>query len=195
MIQVEAGFKIKESKEEAEQILLKNGFINTYKTHTRDIYFGKDVDFRDMDEEGIKNSLIRLRNFERFENMKLFDSEMPDIITLDFKTMLEYLQKLFSQGYDVVFDTRKSDWIYKKGECYHQLQDINDIGLLDYVYNREIFDKGLDADEQFEELKRQMLALGFHLEYEQGVDKLRSLYNQKLMFSTNQIGLYSYQKK
>lgn len=195
MIQVEAGFKIKESKEEAEQILLKNGFINTYKTHTRDIYFGKDDDFRDMDEEGIKNSLIRLRNFERFENMKLFDSEMPDIITLDFKTMLEYLQKLFSQGYDVVFDTRKSDWIYKKGECYHQLQDINDIGLLDYVYNREIFDKGLDADEQFEELKRQMLALGFHLEYEQGVDKLRSLYNKKLMFSTNQIGLYSYQKK
>ena len=194
MIQVEAGFKIVESKEEAEQILLKNGFVNTYKTHTRDIYFGKDVDLSSKNEEEIKNSLIRLRNFERFENMKLFDKNLPDILNVDFKTMLDYVNELLSKGYDVVFDTKKSDWIYKKGECYHQLQEIEDVGLLDYVYNREIFGKDLNADEQFQELTRQMQALGFHLEYDQGVDKLRSLYNKKLMFSNNQIGLYSYQK-
>lgn len=195
MIQVEAGFKIIESKEEGEQILLKNGFVNTYKTHTRDIYFGKDVDLSSKSEEEIKNSLIRLRNFERFENMKLFDKNLPDILNVDFKTMLDYVNELLAKGYNVIFDTKKSDWIYKRGECYHQLQEIEEIGLLDYVYNREIFGKGLNADEQFQELTRQMKILGFHLEYDQGVDKLRSLYNKKLMFSNNQIGLYSYQKK
>lgn len=41
-IEVEAGFKVRESKEEAEKILLDNGFVNTFKTaHTRDVYFGK----------------------------------------------------------------------------------------------------------------------------------------------------------
>lgn len=43
-IKVEAGFKVKESKEDAEKILLDNGFVNTFKTaHTRDVYFGKNV--------------------------------------------------------------------------------------------------------------------------------------------------------
>lgn len=37
-IEVEAGFKVKESKEEAEKILLENGFVNTFKTaKTREI--------------------------------------------------------------------------------------------------------------------------------------------------------------
>ena len=39
MVEVEAGFKIKEDKQEAEKILIENGFVNTFKTaHTRDIY-------------------------------------------------------------------------------------------------------------------------------------------------------------
>lgn len=43
-IEVEAGFKVKESKEEAEKILLDNGFVNTFKTaHTRDVYFDFDL--------------------------------------------------------------------------------------------------------------------------------------------------------
>ena len=101
---------------------------------------------------------------------------------------------MFKEGYDVVFDTEKTDWIYKKGKCYHQLQEIKDIGLIDYVYNEEIFGLGLNENQQFEILKKQMIDLGFHLEYELGVDKLRSLYSKELKFSKNQIGKYNYQK-
>ena len=51
-MEIEVGFKIKEDKIDAEKILLKNGFVNTFKTaHTRDIYFGKDVNFDNMSEE------------------------------------------------------------------------------------------------------------------------------------------------
>ena len=52
MVEVEVGFKIKEDKLQAEKILLENGFVNTFKTaHTRDIYFGKDVNFENKTEE------------------------------------------------------------------------------------------------------------------------------------------------
>ena len=62
MVEVEVGFKIKEDKLQAEKILLENGFVNTFKTaHTRDIYFGKNVNFENKTEEEIKRSLIRCR--------------------------------------------------------------------------------------------------------------------------------------
>ena len=38
-------------------------------------------------------------------------------------------------------------------------------------------------------LKRQMNELESHLEYELGVDRLRTLCNKELMFSKNQIGI------
>lgn len=195
MVEVEAGFKILEDKLSAEKILLAHGFVNTYKTHTRDIYFGKDTNFENKDEAQIKRCLVRCRNFEGFENLKLLDRNLPDKIKVDFKTLLQYFDQLFSEGFKVVFDTQKSDWIYKKGNCWHQFQEIKDIGLVDYVYNEEVFGKGLSEDEQFEILKNQMLELGFHLEYDLGIDKLRSLYSHKLMFSKNQIGKYEYQEK
>ena len=61
------------------------------------------------------------------------------------------------------------------------------------MYDRDLFNKGLSEDEQFEILKQQMYDLGFHLEYELGIDKLRSLYSKQLKFSKNQIGKYNYQ--
>lgn len=68
-IEVEAGFKVKEIKEEAEKILLDNGFVNTFKTaHTRDVYFGKDIEIEGKSEEEIKRSMVRLRGFETFDN-------------------------------------------------------------------------------------------------------------------------------
>lgn len=196
-IEVEAGFKVKESKEEAEKILLENGFVNTFKTaKTRDVYFGKNVDFCGKSEEEIKRSLVRLRGFETFENLQLLDKEFSEGKNkVDFKKAFEICGRLFANGFDVVFDTEKTDWIYKKGRCWHQLQDIKDIGLVDYVYNEEIFNKGYSEDEQFELLRQQMKDLGFTLEYELGIDKLRSLYFDEIKFSTNQIGKYNYQDK
>ena len=189
---VEVGFKIRENKIEAEKILLNNGFDNIFKTHTRDIYFGKNVDFKNKSEEQIKNELIRCRGCESFENLKVFDKSLPNTLKVDAYTLYMYFDKFFKSGYQVVFDTKKSDWIYKKGEIYHQLQKIDGIGLLEYVIDNSI--KNKTEDEQFEILTKQMIDLGFTLEYDLGVDKLRSLYNKKLMFSKNQAGLYSWQK-
>jgi len=197
MVQVEAGFKILETREEAEKILLENGFINTFKTScTRDLYFGKNVNFEGMSEEEIKQSMVRCRGNSLFENLQLLDPTLPSgKVKVDYKTAKKYIKKLLKSGFELVFDTEKSDWIYRKGDCWHQLQDIKDIGLVDYVYNEEIFGKGLSEDEQFALLLKQMKELGFHLEYDLGIDKLRSLYSGTLKFSTNQIGLYQYQKK
>lgn len=193
MAVVEIGFKIKEDKTEAERLLLKNGFENIFKTaNTRDIYFGKDVVFEGRDEEQIKNQLIRCRGCEMFENLKVFDKSLPDRLKVDVHALYEYFDKFFKAGFDVVFDTKKSDWIYRKGNCYHQLQEIENIGLLDYVIDNDL--KELKEEEQFNILTKQMEELGFHLEYELGVDKLRSLHYKKLMFSKNQAGLYPWQK-
>ena len=123
----------------------------------------------------------------------MFKDLLEGKINVDFKTAFSYFDKLFKAGFDVIFDTEKTDWIYQKGNCWHQLQEIKDIGLVDYVYDRDLSSKGLSEDEQFEVLKQQMYDLGFHLEYELGIDKLRSLYSKQLKFSKNQIGKYNYQ--
>ena len=196
-IEVEAGFKVKESKEEAEKILLDNGFVNTFKTaHTRDVYFGKDIEIEGKSEEEIKRSMVRLRGFETFENLELLGEKYPEgKYKADFKTALDICNKLLANGFEVIIDTEKTDWVYKKGRCWHQLQEIKNIGLVDYVYNEEIFDKGYSEEEQFDLLHQQMTDLGFHLEYDLGIDKLRTLLSGKIQFSTNQIGKYNYQEK
>lgn len=188
MIQIEVGFKIKEDKLEAEKILLNDGFINTFKTaHTRDIYFGKNNDFDDKSEKEIKDSLVRLRGSTLFENLKLLDENIPDgKINVDFTTAVSYFNRLFKAGYKVVFDTEKTDWIYKKGKYIHQLQDIKGIGLVDYVYFCEPESGELNEDKLFSKLKEEMNRLGFTLEYELGVDKLKSLHKGKLQFSKSQ---------
>ncbi len=192
MSQIEIGFKIVENKNIAEKILLKNGFTNLFKTVTRDIYFGKNDNFDEMDETQIKTSLIRCRNLKSLENLKVFDKSLPDKIKLDKETKKEWLVRLKNAGYKVVFDTKKTDWVYQKGNIDHQLQDIKHIGLLDYVYAK--FDEDYTEEEMFDILTKHMQDLGLHLEYELGVDKLRSLHAKKLQFSKNQIGLYDYQK-
>lgn len=196
-IEVEAGFKVKESKEEAEKILLDNGFVNTFKTaHTRDVYFGKDIEIEGKSEEEIKRSMVRLRGFETFENLQLLGDEYPEgKYKADFKTALEICNKLLTNGFEVIIDTEKTDWVYKKGRCWHQLQEIKNIGLVDYVYNEEIFGQGYSEEEQFDLLHHQMTDLGFHLEYDLGIDKLRTLLSGQIQFSTNQIGKYNYQEK
>lgn len=196
MAEVEAGFKIKQSKEEAEKILLEAGFVCTFKTaHTRDIYFGKDVDFTDKTETEVKRSLIRLRGVSLFENLQLLDESFPsDKFYVDFITAHSIVCQIFDAGYDVVLDTEKTDWVYQKGECCHQLQEIKGIGLVDYVYSKDVFGKGYSEEEQFTLLRNQMKDLGFTLEYPLGIDKLRTLIWGEIKFSTNQIGLYEYQE-
>ena len=192
-IQFEVAFKINQSLEQAEKLLIENGFEKMFKTITHDIYFGKNVNLDNCSENEIKASLIRCRNFTSLENLHIFDSSLPNRVKVDFSTLTSYLQKFVESGYEVIFDTKKIDWVYKKGECYHQLQDIEKIGLLDYVENKEI--SSLSKEQQFNEIKKQMLEMGFSLQHELGVDKLRSLYHNKLMFSYDQTAVYEEQKE
>ena len=178
-------------------MILDNGFVNTFKTaHTRDVYFEKSLEFDGKSEEEIKRSMVRLRGFETFENLQLLGGEYPEgKYKADFKTALAICNKLLANSFEVIIDTEKTDWVYKKGKCWHQLQEIKNIGLVDYVYNEEIFDKGYTEEEQFDLLHTQMTDLGFHLEYDLGIDKLRTLLSGQIQFSTNQIGKYNYQEK
>lgn len=194
MAEIEVGFKIKQNQIEGEKVLLQNGFSVHFKTKTRDIYYGKDIDFSNKDEEQVKQSLIRFRNFDKVENLKIFDETLPDRIKVDKKTRKEYIKTLKKSGYKKIFDTYKTDWVYDRNGVCHQLQNIKKIGLLDYVYMNNLPDN-LNEEELFEIVKQHILSLGFELEFELGVDKLRSLYYKEYKFSTNQIGLYAYQKK
>ena len=77
-IEVEAGFKVKESKEEAEKILLDNGFVNTFKTaHTRDVYFGKDIEIEGKSEEEIKRSMVLFVGLKRLKIWNFWAKNIP----------------------------------------------------------------------------------------------------------------------
>ena len=194
MEEVEIGMKIKQSKEECEKILLANGFEEFFKTVTRDIYFAKpSVDLTQMSEYEIKSSCVRIRNFEGVQNLKLLSEDCQGQIKVSSLTELsDWIQKLKAAGFVEVIDTRKTDWIYRKGTEWHQLQDIKHVGLLDYCYDESIF--GLSEDEQLDILKQKLINLGFELEHEEGVDKLRTLIHKEYKFSKNQNGKYEYQK-
>ncbi len=192
MNEVEVGFKIKNSLEESRKILIDNGFENIFNTQTHDLYFSNKKPNKNMTEQEIKFSCVRFRHTKgkcRFENFKLFDKTKDDKFECLLDEAGEIFIKLKSAGFNKVFDTYKSDNIFRKGTLCCQLQDINGIGLLNYIFDEDVFH--LSQKEQFEYLTKQMLDMGFILEYEKGVDKFRSFINGKLMFSKNQNGDYN----
>ena len=92
-------------------------------------------------------------------------------------------------GYRKVFDTKKNDHHYfKEGmNSKVQLQEIDDIGLLVYYDNSIYYD--LPLDEQRNKLIDELNSYGFDFSYDiLGLDKLRTLYYKKEMFSKNQNG-------
>ena len=97
--------------------------------------------------------------------------------------------KLIKKGYHKVFDTIKFDFQYKKTDLtsYIQLQDIKDVGLLVY-WEHDIFYK-LSEEEQHKQLLEELNSFGFEFkDTDLGVDKLRTLYYGKTMYSINQNG-------
>ena len=194
MQEVEVAFKVKQSQKECEEILQQNGYELMFNTETHDLYFTNKELTANMTEQEIKFSCVRFRHSKGgcgFDNYNLFDKTKPSRIKCKLDEASEIIVKLKANGFKKVFDTFKTDYIYKKGNSYHQLQKINYIGLLDYYYDEDIFQKS--QKEQFDILKQNMLNLGFELEYEEGVDKLRSLLSEKYCFSKNQNGNYNEQ--
>ena len=191
MQEVEVGFKIKQSQKECEKLLENSGYEFLYQTETHDIYFTNKELSQNMTEQQLKFNCVRFRHSKGkcgFDNFKLFKSLAQNRFKCTFDEAVDIIVEMKKSGFKIVFDTFKTDCIYKKGNAYHQLQNIDKIGLLDYFYNEDIFNKS--QKEQFETLTQEMLNLGFSLEYEEGVDKLRSLLLGKLCFSKNQNGDY-----
>ncbi len=192
--EVEVAFKVKQSQQESEELLIKGGYELMFHTQTHDLYFTNKKLSTDMTEQEIKFSCIRFRHSGggcSFDNYKLFDKNAEDKFRCSLDEAAEIIVKLKQNGFNKVFDTYKTDYVYKKDTAYHQLQKIRDIGLLDYYYDESIFK--FKPEWQFMLLTNGMKNLGFELEYEEGIDKLRSLLAQKACFSKNQNGDYTAQ--
>ena len=94
---------------------------------------------------------------------------------------------MINDGYKIVFDTIKIDFQYCKENMKSkvQLQDIKDIGLLVYYDNPDYYK--YSEDEQRKLLLNEFNSYGFEFnEDELGLDKLRTLYYKKEMYSKNQ---------
>lgn len=203
MLVVEVGFKLNKDIKYYENILNKSGAVNRFNCKTHDIYWtNKNLD--NMTENEMKNSCIRLRITEgfggidfsgkstksyRFQNVDNFVVTKSNQSELTLDEVNKYISEIESKGYKKVFDTKKVDYQYSIGNMKSriQLQDILNVGLLLYYDNPDYY--GLSLDEQRNKLIDELNSYGFDFSYDTlGLDKLRTLYYKKEMFSKNQNG-------
>lgn len=192
MAEVEVAFKVSQKQSKCGKLLKKAGYEMFWKAKTRDLYFTTTELVSDMSEQELKFACVRLRKSNggySVDNFSVFDKSKLDKFKCDKSKAYEIAEMLLEKGYKKVFDTSKTDYVYKKGNAYHQLQNIDGIGLLDYAFDEDI--KDLPEDEQFIILKKEMEDIGIELEYDKGIDKLRTLLSGKLCFSKNQNGNYN----
>ena len=164
---VEVGFKLDKKLKVYHNMLLKHGLKLVFKTQTHDLYFTKADCFDNLTENQIKNSCVRIRNPK------------------DNKEETELLQS----GYKKVFDTTKLDYHYANASMKSriQLQQIEKLGLVAYYDNPDYYNYSLDKQRKC--LIDELNSYGFNFDYDKlGIDKLRTLYYGKEMFSKNQNG-------
>lgn len=203
MVVVEVGFKLNENLKHYEDILSEHNAINRFNCKTHDIYWtNKNLD--NMTENEMKNSCIRLRITEgfggvdfsgiskisyRFQNVDNFIVSKNNQKEMTVDEVNEYIKEIENNGYIKVFDTSKVDYQYSIGDMKSriQLQDIENVGLLLYYDNPDYYE--LPLVEQRNALIDELNSYGFDFNYETlGLDKLRTLYYQKEMYSKNQNG-------
>ena len=88
-----------------------------------------------------------------------------------------------------MFDTIKQDFHYYKDGMNSkiQLQQIENIGTLVYYDNKDYY--GFNLETQRKMLIDELNSYGFNISYDNiGLDKLRTLYYGKEMYSKNQNG-------
>ena len=190
---VEVGFKLDKPLDYYEELLKTNGLENTWNNEIHDTYYTKE-NLDGMTENEMKNACIRLRRNKKmnsdeeekigFQNLVLYDKD--NFFAQYSEELLENIKKA---GFKQVFDTKKLDIHYRKKGCNGdlQLQPIEGIGLLVYYYNEDYQD--LPFEEQRKKLIDELNSFGFDFNYdEKGLDKLRTLYYKKEMYSNNQNG-------
>lgn len=177
MLVVEVGFKLDKPLIYYHDMLVNKGLKSDFSCITHDIYYtNKNID--NLTENQMKNSCIRLRYCDGI------NKEIKDKTDLD-----EKQNELINNNYKKVFDTIKIDFQYcnEKMKSKIQLQDIKDIGLLVYYDNPDYYE--LPLKEQRNKLIDELNSYGFNFQYNDlGLDKLRTLYYGKEMFSENQNG-------
>lgn len=203
MIVVEIGFKLNKNIKYYEEILSSHNAINRFNCKTHDIYW-TNKNLENMTENEMKNSCIRLRITEgfggvdfsgvsrisyRFQNADNFIVNKDNQKELTLEEVNEYIKKIENNGYVKVFDTSKVDYQYSIGDMKSriQLQDIENVGLLIYYDNPDYYE--LPLDNQRKTIIDELNSYGFDFDYNTlGLDKLRTLYYKKEMYSKNQNG-------
>lgn len=175
MAVVEVGMKLDQDLIYWHDKITKNGLKLNWCCLTHDIYYTKN-DLDGLTENEMKRACIRLRFNEGV-------GAIPN------EELLRREQKLIEEGYEKVFDTIKIDMQYAHNTMKSrvQLQNIKDIGLLVYYDNPDYYEYPLD--EQRKLLLEELNSYGFNFKEEDlGLDKLRTLYYGKEMYSKNQNG-------
>ena len=189
MLIVEVGFKLEKSFEYYDKLLEDNGLINDFNATTHDLYYtNKQLD--GLSEKEMKKACIRLRSCNN-EDYKVHNELLSElnINIVKKESLKEFENELLKYDYKKVFDTIKKDHHYYKDGMNSkvQLQEIDNIGLLVYFDNSNYYEYDLETER--EKLIDELNLFGFNINYETlGLDKLRTLYYKKDMFSKNQNG-------
>lgn len=174
---LEVGMKLDKNLIYYHELLIRNGLKLEFSCITHDIYYTKN-NLEGLTENEMKKSCIRLRFCNGINKPQKYD-----------KKLFKREQELIKEGYTKVFDTIKFDFQYcnDKMKSRVQLQDIKDIGLLVYYDNPEYYEYTLEKQRKL--LIDELNSYGFNFkEADLGLDKLRTLYYKKEMFSLNQNG-------
>lgn len=186
---VEIGIKLNKNFDYYDKMLKNEGFVNDFKVITHDIYYANQ-DLTDLSEGQMKNACIRLRccndgNYIMQNNSGNKFEEKEIMVT----KLNDFEKRLFDLGYKKVIDTSKKDFHYYKNGMSSkiQLQQIDNIGLLVYYDNKNYYQYELEI--QRKKLIDELNLYGFNLSYNiLGLDKLRTLYYGKEIYSKNQNG-------
>lgn len=184
-IELEVGMPLNKNLIDYHNMLIEHGLFMSFACITHDLYYTNKPfkSFEGLTEREMKNACIRLRNLEGVIGVNIDQKS-------DIKKIKKQEKELIANGYKKIFDTIKIDFHYRTKEMdeinnYIQLQDIKDIGLLVYYCNPKIFN--LPLKKQRKLLLKELNSYGFNFkETDLGIDKLRSLYYGKLMYSENQ---------
>ena len=175
MLVVEVGMKLEKELSYYQNMLTQKGLNLLFSCVTRDVYLTKE-NLDGMTENQMKNACKRFRYVSGI-NQKLKKD----------KKLIKEEKKLLKHGYNIVFDTIKFDFQYgnDKMKSRVQLQSIKDVGLLVYYDNPNYYEFPLDKQRKL--LLEELNSYGFDFKTtDLGLDKLRTLYYGKEMFSKNQ---------
>ena len=178
---LEVGMELNNNLDYYHEMLTDNGLKLLFSCITHDVYYAKESDFEGLSENRIKNSCERIRYVR-----KLNSKEQK---TKEYTENKKKEKELVKKGYIKVFDTTKLDFQYgnETMKSRIQLQAIKGIGLLVYYDNPDYYE--YEEDEQRRMLLKDLNKYGFNFkESDLGLDKLRTLYYGKKMYSRNQNG-------